>query len=59
MYEVHQVGPKDNESQNFRFKALIGTELVPRQISATATALTDGKNLYLKLCYLVIKSPKK
>jgi hypothetical protein len=37
-YEVHQVGPKDYGSQNFSFLAFIGTELVSRQITATATA---------------------
>jgi hypothetical protein len=35
---VHQVGPKDYGSQNFSFLDFIGTELVLRQISATATA---------------------
>jgi hypothetical protein len=37
-YEVHQVGPKDCGRQKFSFPAFIGTELVSRQISATATA---------------------
>jgi hypothetical protein len=43
-YEVHQVGPKDYVSRNFRFLAFKGTDLVSRQITATATQqrVTDG-----------------
>jgi hypothetical protein len=45
-YEVHQVGPEDKGSQNFRFLAFIGTELVSRKISATATARDRRKKNY-------------
>jgi hypothetical protein len=45
-YEVHQFGPKEYESQNFSFLAVVETELVSRQISATATARDRLKKNY-------------
>jgi hypothetical protein len=45
-YKVHQVGPKDYLSQNFSSLAFIETELVSRQISATATARDRRKIFY-------------
>jgi hypothetical protein len=48
-YEVHQVGPKDYGSQNFSFLAFIGTELVSRQISATAKATArDRRKIFYR-----------
>jgi hypothetical protein len=46
-YEVHQVGPKYYGSQNFSFLAFIGTELVSRQISATAAMARDRRNFFI------------
>jgi hypothetical protein len=46
-YEVHQVGPKDCGNQNFSFLAFIETELMSRQISATAR--DRRKKIYAKI----------
>jgi hypothetical protein len=42
-YEVHQVGPKDSMSHNFSPSALIGTELVSREISAAGSKARDRR----------------
>jgi hypothetical protein len=56
-YDVHQVGPKDFGSQYFSFLASIGTELVPRQISATAR--DRRKKSIAQIMLFSIKSHKK
>jgi hypothetical protein len=54
-YEVHQVGPKDCESQNFSFLAFIETELVSRQISATATETETARDRRKKIIAQITK----
>jgi hypothetical protein len=59
-YEVHQVGSKYYRSQNFSCIAFKRTELVSRQISATAATARDRRNFFIAQNMLFyIKSPKK
>jgi hypothetical protein len=56
-YEVHQVGPKNTESQNLSFLAIEGEAASVTQI-CVQLRVTDGKIFFAQIMFLSHKSPK-